>query len=127
MDINTTNTNIIHTIQHNYHYIFNDLRDPRVDDWFLMSSPWPTVGLCFLYYYIIRIAGPQTKTPQQKKPNQKNKRKPKKPNPKKTKPEQNTKNHNQSKTTYNKQQPTTTYNNLQQSNNYNNQTTTSIQ
>jgi len=59
MDINNTNTNIIHTIQHNYNYIFNDLRDPRVDDWFLMSSPWPTVGLCFLYYYIIRIAGPR--------------------------------------------------------------------
>ena len=23
-----------------------------------MSSPWPTVGLCLLYYYIIRVAGP---------------------------------------------------------------------
>ena len=30
----------------------------RVDDWLLMSSPWPTVGLCLLYYYIIRVAGP---------------------------------------------------------------------
>ena len=31
----------------------------RVDDWFLMSSPWPTVALCVLYYYIIRVAGPR--------------------------------------------------------------------
>ena len=31
----------------------------RVDDWFLMSSPWPTVVLCLLYYYIIRVAGPR--------------------------------------------------------------------
>ena len=31
----------------------------RVDDWFLMSSPWPTVVLCILYYYIIRVAGPR--------------------------------------------------------------------
>ena len=38
--------------------IFTELNF-RVDDWFLMSSPWPTVGLCFLYYYIIRIAGPR--------------------------------------------------------------------
>ena len=31
----------------------------RVDDWFLMSSVWPTVGLCALYYYIIRVGGPR--------------------------------------------------------------------
>ena len=30
-----------------------------MDDWFLMSSPWPTVVLCLLYYYIIRVAGPR--------------------------------------------------------------------
>ena len=24
-----------------------------------MSSPWPTVALCLLYYYIIRVAGPR--------------------------------------------------------------------
>jgi len=36
-----------------------ELRDPRVDDWLLMSSPWPTVALCVLYYYIVRVAGPR--------------------------------------------------------------------
>ena len=31
----------------------------RVDDWFLMSSPWPTAAMCVLYYYVIRVAGPR--------------------------------------------------------------------
>ena len=39
-----------------YLIIFNCF---RVDDWFLMSSVWPTVGLCALYLYIIRIWGPK--------------------------------------------------------------------
>ena len=30
----------------------------RVDDWMLMSSPWPTVILCLFYYYMVRFAGP---------------------------------------------------------------------
>ena len=30
-----------------------------MDDWFLMSSVWPNVALCALYYYIIRIWGPK--------------------------------------------------------------------
>ena len=40
-----------------YFYLFHFVY--RVDDWFLMSSVWPTVGLCGLYYYIIRIWGPR--------------------------------------------------------------------
>ena len=31
----------------------------RVDNWLLMSSPWPTAAMCLLYYYIIRVAGPR--------------------------------------------------------------------
>ena len=31
---------------------------PRVDNWFLMSSPWPTFALCAFYYYMVRFAGP---------------------------------------------------------------------
>merc|ERR1712038_2070640 len=52
-------TSLLASIKHNYDYVFTDLRDPRVDDWFLMSSVWPTVGLCALYYYIIRVGGPR--------------------------------------------------------------------
>merc|ERR1712080_78221 len=46
------------TLHGHYQYLFTDLRDPRVDDWLFMSSPWPVLGLCALYYYIIRVAGP---------------------------------------------------------------------
>ena len=30
----------------------------RVDDWLFMSSPWPVLALCAVYYYIVRYAGP---------------------------------------------------------------------
>ena len=34
------------------------LRDRRVDNWLLMSSPWPTVLLCILYWYCSIVLGP---------------------------------------------------------------------
>ena len=37
-----------------YDHFLIDLRDPRVDSWPLMASPWPTFGLCALYYFIVR-------------------------------------------------------------------------
>ena len=37
-----------------YDHLVTDLRDPRVDSWPLMASPWPTVSLCGLYYFIVR-------------------------------------------------------------------------
>ena len=37
-----------------YEHIFTDLRDPRVDSWALMASPWPTFILCSIYYWIVR-------------------------------------------------------------------------
>jgi len=43
----------------NYDYLFIELRDPRVDDWLFMSSPWPVLSICVLYYYFIRVAGPR--------------------------------------------------------------------
>ena len=33
-------------------------RDPRVEDWFLLSSPWPTIGLCLTYWYCSIFLGP---------------------------------------------------------------------
>merc|ERR1712110_11542 len=59
MDAVMNNTGFLTNIKQQYDYVFTDLRDPRVDDWFLMSSVWPNVGLCALYYYIIRIWGPR--------------------------------------------------------------------
>ena len=35
-----------------------DLRDTRVDGYFLMNSIWPTVSIVALYVYIVKIWGP---------------------------------------------------------------------
>merc|ERR550519_1325844 len=53
------NTTLLGRVKENYDFVFNELRDPRVDDWLFMSSPWPVLGICALYYYIVRIAGPR--------------------------------------------------------------------
>ncbi|XP_065174109.1 very long chain fatty acid elongase 4-like [Atheta coriaria] len=42
-----------------YSFVFTKLPDERVENWFLMSSPWPTVGLMCLYLYIILDYGPK--------------------------------------------------------------------
>jgi len=40
-----------------WEYLWN-IRDRRVDDWFLMSSPWPTVSLSVIYWLICLKLGP---------------------------------------------------------------------
>jgi len=42
-----------------YNYLMVDLRDPRVDNWLLMSSVWPTTFICMAYVYIVKVAGPK--------------------------------------------------------------------
>jgi len=34
-------------------------KDPRVDDWFLMSSPFYTLGICAFYIYFVKSLGPR--------------------------------------------------------------------
>eukprot|EP00092_Neocalanus_flemingeri_P030180 GFUD01032758.1.p1 GENE.GFUD01032758.1~~GFUD01032758.1.p1 ORF type:complete len:296 (-),score=56.91 GFUD01032758.1:219-1106(-) len=53
------NTTVMERVQANYDYLFTDLRDTRVDNWLFMSSPWPILGICAVYYYFIRVAGPR--------------------------------------------------------------------
>ncbi|GAB6028950.1 hypothetical protein CHUAL_004745 [Chamberlinius hualienensis] len=36
-----------------------ELRDRRVDGWFLMDSPWPTLIICLSYIYIVKEIGPK--------------------------------------------------------------------
>ena len=40
-----------------YNQLWN-IRDRRVDDWFMMSSIWPTVTLCVFYLYFSIALGP---------------------------------------------------------------------
>ena len=37
----------------------DDLRDPRVDSWPLMSSIWITTAICATYIYIVKVWGPR--------------------------------------------------------------------
>merc|ERR1719397_1761203 len=46
------------TVQDSYAYLMDELRDPRVDSWPLMSSVWPTVVICILYIWLVKVAGP---------------------------------------------------------------------
>lgn len=45
------------SLLHLYAYLM-DLADPRVKDWPLMNSPWPTVAIVFTYLYLV-YAGPR--------------------------------------------------------------------
>ncbi len=34
-------------------------RDKRVDGWFMMQSPLPTLIICLTYVYLVKVAGPR--------------------------------------------------------------------
>jgi elongation of very long chain fatty acids protein 7 len=38
-----------------YHEVLEDYGDPRVKDWFGMSSPFPTIGLSLTYVLIVKV------------------------------------------------------------------------
>jgi hypothetical protein len=33
--------------------------DPRVNDWLLIGSPFPTIALCLSYVYFVKVLGPR--------------------------------------------------------------------
>jgi elongation of very long chain fatty acids protein 7 len=35
------------------------ISDPRVNDWFLMSGPLPTMCICLTYILIVKVIGPK--------------------------------------------------------------------
>ncbi|GLV46213.1 uncharacterized protein CBL_09992 [Carabus blaptoides fortunei] len=42
-----------------YHDLMDNKSDPRVNQWFMMSSPLPTLLICISYAYIARVLGPR--------------------------------------------------------------------
>ncbi|XP_050536843.1 elongation of very long chain fatty acids protein-like [Daktulosphaira vitifoliae] len=46
-------------ISRGYNTLMNDYSDPRVKDWFLMSSPLPTLITCLSYAFIVKVLGPR--------------------------------------------------------------------
>jgi len=52
-------TTIIGSVIDGYFDILENKRDPRVDNWLLMSSPWPTMSICLSYVYLVKVLGPK--------------------------------------------------------------------
>jgi hypothetical protein len=48
-------TNMVEKIIQSYHTFLEDYGDPRVKDWFGMSSPLPTIGLSLTYVFIVKV------------------------------------------------------------------------
>ncbi|KAJ3642782.1 hypothetical protein Zmor_025537 [Zophobas morio] len=50
---------LIRNVIDGYHDLMDNKSDPRVNDWFLMSSPFPTLCMCLSYAYIVKVLGPK--------------------------------------------------------------------
>ncbi|KAI5750465.1 hypothetical protein M8J76_015763 [Diaphorina citri] len=50
---------LVHNIVDKYHFIMDKQSDPRVNDWSMMSSPFPTLFICLGYVYFSRVLGPK--------------------------------------------------------------------
>ncbi|XP_048507919.1 elongation of very long chain fatty acids protein 7-like isoform X1 [Athalia rosae] len=50
---------IIRGLLKGYHYMNTEIADPRVQDWFLMGSPWPGLALLTFYLYFVQSLGPR--------------------------------------------------------------------
>ncbi|KAK6635085.1 hypothetical protein RUM43_008049 [Polyplax serrata] len=50
---------LVHRFIDNYHDLMENKSDPRVKDWPLMNSPFPTFLICISFVYIVKVAGPK--------------------------------------------------------------------
>uniref|UniRef100_A0A0N7ZCK1 Elongation of very long chain fatty acids protein n=1 Tax=Scylla olivacea TaxID=85551 RepID=A0A0N7ZCK1_SCYOL len=50
---------LVEKVVDGYNDIFINRRDPRVDGWLFMDSPWPTFFLCISYVLLVKVIGPR--------------------------------------------------------------------
>lgn len=50
---------IIKAIVHGYHYLNDEVSDPRTKDWFLIGSPWGCIVILASYLYFVYTLGPR--------------------------------------------------------------------
>ncbi|XP_045112153.1 elongation of very long chain fatty acids protein AAEL008004-like isoform X4 [Portunus trituberculatus] len=50
---------LVEKVMDSYNDIFINQRDPRVDGWLFMDSPWPTFFLCISYVLLVKVIGPR--------------------------------------------------------------------
>ncbi|XP_071633424.1 very long chain fatty acid elongase AAEL008004 [Temnothorax longispinosus] len=52
-------TSAVTSLVHSYRDLMDNQSDSRVNDWVMMSSPFPTVAICLSYAYFSKILGPK--------------------------------------------------------------------
>lgn len=50
---------LVRNLLDGYHDFMNNKSDPRVNDWMLMSGPFPTLAICLSYAYFVKVLGPR--------------------------------------------------------------------
>lgn len=50
---------LVRDIIHGYRDIMDNKSDPRVNHWYMMSSPFPTLAICLSYAYFSKVLGPR--------------------------------------------------------------------
>lgn len=50
---------IIRALLKGYHYTNFEAADPRTNDWFLITTPWPGLALLTFYVYFVQTLGPR--------------------------------------------------------------------
>ncbi|XP_022918606.1 very long chain fatty acid elongase AAEL008004-like [Onthophagus taurus] len=50
---------LVSNILEKYHDLMDNRSDPRVNDWWMMSSPLPTLAICIFYVYFSKVLGPK--------------------------------------------------------------------
>lgn len=50
---------MVRTIYDGYRDLMDNKSDPRVNDWAMMSDPFPTLFICLFYAYFVRVLGPK--------------------------------------------------------------------
>lgn len=52
-------TSVVTSLVDSYKDLMDNQSDPRVNDWAMMSSPFPTVAICVSYAYFSKVLGPK--------------------------------------------------------------------
>lgn len=52
-------TQLIRMIYDGYRDLMDNKSDPRVNNWAMMSSPFPTLAICLFYGYFVKVLGPK--------------------------------------------------------------------
>lgn len=50
---------LVRAVYDGYRDLMDNKSDPRVNDWPMMSSPFPTLAVCLFYAYFVKVLGPK--------------------------------------------------------------------